>query len=148
MAAESIKAGRIRALGVAAKSRNATLPDVPTFAEKGQPLEVSAWFGLMAPTGTPPAIIDWLNREANNVFSQPDVRNRFLAQGAELPLGTPDDFRASSIWNIASGGRSSPRPISGSTEFASKPRSREGMTPTLKPAIVCRNNERYPGRMR
>jgi tripartite-type tricarboxylate transporter receptor subunit TctC len=94
LAAESVKAGRIRALGVAAKSRNATLPDVPTLAEKGQPLEVSAWFGLMAPTGTPPAIINWLNREANTVFSQPDVRNRFLVQGAELPLGTPDDFRA------------------------------------------------------
>ena len=94
LAAESVKAGRIRALGLAAKSRNATLPDVPTFAEKGQPLEVSAWFGLMAPTGTPPAIIQWLNREANKTFTTPEVRDRFLAQGAELPLGTPENFRA------------------------------------------------------
>jgi tripartite-type tricarboxylate transporter receptor subunit TctC len=95
LAREPVKAGRMRALGVAAKERVAALDDVPTLAEAGLPgLEMSAWFGLIAPTGTPPAVIAWLNREANKVFSAPDIRDRFVAQGALLPLGTPEAFGA------------------------------------------------------
>ena len=88
-----IKAGAVRALGVAAKQRVAVLSEVPTLAENGYPLEVGAWFGLLAPAGTPPAIIAWLNREAGAALAAPDARDRFVAQGAMMPLGTPEAFR-------------------------------------------------------
>ena len=92
LALPSIQGGRVRALGVATKQRVAVLPDVPTLIEQGIPAEVGAWFGMFAPAGTPPASIAWLNREANKVFSAPDVSSRFVKQGASLPLGTPEAF--------------------------------------------------------
>ena len=94
LAGEPVKAGKMRALGVAAKERSAVLKDVPTLNETGLPLEIAAWFGLIAPTGTPPAVVAWLNREANKVFSAPEIQNRFLPQGAALPLGSPEAFAA------------------------------------------------------
>jgi tripartite-type tricarboxylate transporter receptor subunit TctC len=87
-----IQAGRVRPLGVATKQRVSVLPDVPTLAEQGQPVEVGAWFGFFAPAGTPPAAIAWLNREATKVFSAPDMSARFVNQGASMPLGTPESF--------------------------------------------------------
>jgi tripartite-type tricarboxylate transporter receptor subunit TctC len=88
-----IRAGAVRALGVAANERVAVLPEVPTLAENGYPLEVGAWFGLLAPAGTPPAIIGWLNRESAAALAAPDARDRFVAQGATMPLGTSEAFR-------------------------------------------------------
>jgi len=88
-----IKAGVVRPLGVAAKERVAVLPDVPTLAENGYPMEVGAWFGMLAPASTPRPIIAWLNREANKVFAASDARDRFVSQGATMPLGTPEMFR-------------------------------------------------------
>ena len=88
-----IQSGTVRALGVAAKQRVAVLPNLPTMAEGGHDMEVGAWFGLLAPAGTPRPIIDWLNRESNKHLSTPDARNRFVAQGAAMPLGTPEAFR-------------------------------------------------------
>ena len=76
-----LNAGAVRALGVASTERVATLPNVPTMAEQGYPMEIGAWFGLSAPAGTPPAVISWLNREANAVFSKPDARDRFVFAG-------------------------------------------------------------------
>ena len=87
-----IKSGAVRAIGVAAKERVAVLPDVPTLGEQGFPDEIGAWFGLLAPAGTPAPVIAWLNREANKAFTQPDVRAKFIAQGAAMPLGTPEAF--------------------------------------------------------
>jgi tripartite-type tricarboxylate transporter receptor subunit TctC len=87
-----IQSGTVRAIGVASKERVGVLPDVPTLAEQGFPGEIGAWFGLLAPAGTPPAVIGWLNREANRVFTIPDTRKQFVAQGAAMPLGTPDNF--------------------------------------------------------
>jgi tripartite-type tricarboxylate transporter receptor subunit TctC len=87
-----IKSGAVRAIGVASKERVAVLPDVPTLGEQGFPDEIGAWFGLLAPAGTPAPVIDWLNREANKAFVQPDVRAKFVAQGAAMPLGTSDAF--------------------------------------------------------
>jgi tripartite-type tricarboxylate transporter receptor subunit TctC len=94
LAAGPVQAGKMRALGVASPHRVSILPNVPTMAEAGVPLEMSAWFGLMAPAGTPPAVIAWLNRQANEVFAAPDVHDRYVAQGAEFPLGTPEAFGA------------------------------------------------------
>src|SRR5204863_78897 len=72
LALPSIKAGSVRALGVASKQRVAVLPDLPTLAEQGMPAEVGAWFGVLAPADTPPAAIAWINREATKVFSAAD----------------------------------------------------------------------------
>ncbi len=94
LALAPIKDGRVRALGIATKERATVLPDVPTLTEQGLPVELTAWFGLMAPAGTPPAVVDWLNSQANKVLSAPDVRNRFAANGGFLPLGTPQAFGA------------------------------------------------------
>jgi tripartite-type tricarboxylate transporter receptor subunit TctC len=95
LARTQLQAGKVRALAVAAPQRVAAVPDVPTMAEAGFPqLEGGPWFGLMAPAGTPRAVIDWLNGEARKAFSAPDVRERFIAQGMTLPLGTPEQFSA------------------------------------------------------
>ena len=87
-----IKSGAVRAIGVASKERVSVLPDVPTLGEQGFPDEIGAWFGLLAPAGTPAPVIAWLNRETNKAFSQPDARGKFTAQGAAMPLGTPEAF--------------------------------------------------------
>ena len=87
-----IKSGAVRAIGVASKERVAGLPEVPTLGEQGFPDEIGAWFGLLAPAGTPTPVIEWLNREANKAFAQPDAREKFIAQGAAMPLGAPDVF--------------------------------------------------------
>ena len=92
LALPQIQSGRVRPLGVATKQRVAVLPDVPTLTEQGMPVEVGAWFGMLAPAGTPPDAIAWLNREASKVFSAPDTRGRFVQQGAAVPLGTPESF--------------------------------------------------------
>jgi tripartite-type tricarboxylate transporter receptor subunit TctC len=87
-----IQSGTVRAIGVASKQRVSVLPNVPTLAEQGFAGEVGAWFGLLAPAGTPAPIVAWLNREANRVFAMPDAREKFTSQGAAMPLGTPEDF--------------------------------------------------------
>lgn len=94
LAIAGIKDGRVRAIGIATKERAGVLPDVPTMIEQGLPIELTAWFGLMAPAGTPKEVVGWLNREANRVLGTPDVRARFTGQGAVLPLGTPEAFGA------------------------------------------------------
>jgi tripartite-type tricarboxylate transporter receptor subunit TctC len=94
LAIANAKEGKMRALGVAAPHRVVALPDVPTMAEAGVPLEISAWFGLMAPAGTPPAVVAWLNHQANDVFSLPEIHSRYASLGAEFPLGSPEAFGA------------------------------------------------------
>jgi len=95
LARTQIAAGKVRALAVASPQRLEGLPDVPTMAEAGFPeLEGGPWFGLLAPAGTPRAIIDLLNAETRKAFAAPDVRDRFLSQGMTLPLGTPEEFSA------------------------------------------------------
>jgi tripartite-type tricarboxylate transporter receptor subunit TctC len=88
-----IKAGKLRALAVTSTTRAPALPDVPTVAEAGVPgFEASSWFGLLAPAGTPPAIIAKLNAEANRWLSSPDAKDKLLAQGANAAGGSPEDF--------------------------------------------------------
>ena len=60
--------------------------------EQGAPVEIGAWFGLLAPAGTPPAAIAWLNREANKVFATAEGSDRFVKQGAAVPLLSTDAF--------------------------------------------------------
>lgn len=89
-AINNIRAGKLRALAVTAAQRSPVLPDVPTMAEEGWPqIEAGAWFALFAPAKTPPAIVAWLNKQANEIFSAPDIRESFAARGMLLPLGSP-----------------------------------------------------------
>ena len=92
LALPQIAAGKVRPLAVAAKERVAVLPDVPTLIETGMDAEVGAWFGMLGPAGTSPQAVAWVNREANRIFSVADTRNRFVQQGAAMPLGTPETF--------------------------------------------------------
>ena len=88
-----IKAGKLRALGVTSAARAPALPDVPTIAESGLPgFEASSWFGLLAPAGTPPAIIAKINAEIGKWLATPEAREKLLAAGANAAGGTPEDF--------------------------------------------------------
>jgi tripartite-type tricarboxylate transporter receptor subunit TctC len=90
---EHVKAGRVRALGTSGKARSSVLPDVPTIAEAGVPgYESTIWIGLIAPRGTPPAIINRLNAEITKIVSRPEVRSDWAKQGAVAMTMTPDEF--------------------------------------------------------
>ncbi len=91
----SMQAGKLKPLAVAATKRLPQLPNVPTMAEAGFPdFEVSSWNGLLAPAGTPPAIIEKLYRELVKIIALPDIRERFAAQAAEPVGSSPAEFRA------------------------------------------------------
>jgi tripartite-type tricarboxylate transporter receptor subunit TctC len=88
-----VRGGTLRALAVAADRRSSVLPDVPTMAEAGVPdVQGGLWLALFAPANTPPAIIRYLNSEAQAIFALPDVRQRLEPQGLVLPGGSPDDL--------------------------------------------------------
>jgi tripartite-type tricarboxylate transporter receptor subunit TctC len=90
-----VRAGRLRALAICADKRIAVLPDVPTTAEAGLPgHEASAGAGLVAPAGTPRAIIARLNAETAKALAHAETRDRLVAQGLELAGGTPEQFTA------------------------------------------------------
>jgi tripartite-type tricarboxylate transporter receptor subunit TctC len=80
-----IKAGKVNALGLANSKRSSQLPDVPTFAEKGYPqMYVKAWWGIVAPAGTPKDIVDKLNAAFTRIVNEPDFRQkRMISQGLE-----------------------------------------------------------------
>jgi tripartite-type tricarboxylate transporter receptor subunit TctC len=88
-----IRAGKIRALAVTSRSRSPLLPDLPTVAEAGVPgYELEFWFGVLAPAGTPPAVVAKLNNEINRILKMPDVQDKMNATG-ETPRGsTPQEF--------------------------------------------------------
>jgi tripartite-type tricarboxylate transporter receptor subunit TctC len=80
--AEHVKSGKVRALATTGKQRSTTMPDVPTLAEAGVPgYEATIWLGLMAPKGTPAAVVNKLNAEVAKVTSNPEVRRAWSAQG-------------------------------------------------------------------
>jgi tripartite-type tricarboxylate transporter receptor subunit TctC len=89
----ALKAGQVRALAVANASRLAALPEVPTAAELGvKSYESSAWFGFVAPHGTPRPIIEKLNGEVRAAMADPALRGRFVEFGAEPMTSTSDEF--------------------------------------------------------
>jgi tripartite-type tricarboxylate transporter receptor subunit TctC len=93
--APHIKTGRLRGLAVIAAQRSATLPDVPTASEAGMPnLEVTTWYGIFAPAGTPRAIVTKLNGEINQAMQAADVKEKLAAQSTDAIVGTPDEFGA------------------------------------------------------
>ena len=91
----SIKADKLRPIAITSKKRSPLLPNVPSFTENGYPkVEVLNWQGLIAPKGTPKAIIDKLNAAANEALKDPQLRELMLSQGNEIGGGSPADFAA------------------------------------------------------
>src|SRR5664279_831525 len=91
-AAGGIKGGLLRGLAVTSARRMPLLPDIPTMAEQGVDLQITLWSGLLAPAGTPPAIIQKLQTEVARIVKLPDVRERMLQLGIEPEGSTPEEF--------------------------------------------------------
>ncbi len=88
-----VKAGTVKALGVASSERSPALPDVPTFAEAGfTDFRVSVWYGVMGPAGMPKSIVTQLNREIVAALASNEMKERLLAMSAKPLPGTPEDF--------------------------------------------------------
>jgi tripartite-type tricarboxylate transporter receptor subunit TctC len=88
-----VKAGKLRALAITSATRSAMVPDVPTVSEAGVPgYEVGVWFGIVAPAGTPPAVLAKLNTELNRMLAMPDVKQKFADQVVEPVGGPPERF--------------------------------------------------------
>ena len=95
-AMQQIKASKLTALAVTSAERSAALPDVPTVEQAGGPalkgFEASSWFGLLAPAGTPPDIVNAIQREVAKALASPAVKEKLLAQGAVPSGNTPQEF--------------------------------------------------------
>jgi tripartite-type tricarboxylate transporter receptor subunit TctC len=88
-----VQAGRLRPIAVTSTARSPLLPDVPTVSESGLPrYNVTSWYGLFAPPGTPAAVIGKLNSEIAAVLSTPDVTERLAQLGAQAAPTTPEEF--------------------------------------------------------
>jgi len=90
-----IKAGKLRPLAVASLTRSPLLPDVPTMTEAGVPgFETVGLAAILAPAGTPPAVVDRLSREIAAILRTPEVRDQLVAMGLEVVASTPAEFAA------------------------------------------------------
>jgi len=90
-----VKAGKLRALAVTTSQRSKLVPELPTMAEAGVPgFDISTWFGLLAPAGTPAAVIAKWNADVTRILEAPEMRERLAAQGAEAVPTTPPQFGA------------------------------------------------------
>jgi len=90
-----VKAGKLRALAVTSRMRTAAAPEVPTMIEAGVPdYEASSWYGLLAPAGTPRAIIDRLHVETAQVLRMDEIRERLIGQALDPVGNTPQEFAA------------------------------------------------------
>ena len=89
------KAGKLYVLGVTGSKRSAALPDVPTIAEAGVPgYEFSTWHGMLAPKGTPAAIVSLLNARVKETLTMPDLARFFEQMGFDIVASTPEEFAA------------------------------------------------------
>jgi len=90
-----VKAGKLKALAVTTAERSKLAPELPTMAEAGlSGFDISTWFGLLAPAGTPKDVIAKWNAEVGKILNSPDMRERLTAQGAEPAPTTPEQFAA------------------------------------------------------
>ncbi|HXF44715.1 MAG TPA: tripartite tricarboxylate transporter substrate binding protein [Burkholderiaceae bacterium] len=91
-----IRSGRLKALAVTSRTRSPALPDVPTMEEAAglKEFEATAWFGLLAPAGTPREIVDKIHRDVAKILAAPEMRERFAGQGALAVGDTPEQFAA------------------------------------------------------
>ena len=89
----NIDAGKLRAIAITSKTRSPLLKDIPTLAEAGYPqVEVQNWQGFIAPKGTPPEIIEKINKAVNVILKNENVKSLILSQGNEVGGGTPSEF--------------------------------------------------------
>lgn len=90
---QNIQSGKLKALGVTGLSKSNSIPKTPTISESGLPgYEVSIWFGVLAPKGTPASILQKLNSDLNKSLSQPEMLAKLIALGADPKYGTPQEF--------------------------------------------------------
>ncbi len=88
-----IKSGKLKALGTGGSKRSVVLPNVPTIAEAGVPgYEANNWWGIVAPAGTPPSIVNRLHKELSAILGSAETQKRFLDQGAEVDELGPAEF--------------------------------------------------------
>ena len=87
-----IRAGKFKLLGVASAKRFSLLPETPTLAEQGYPVEGGTFFAILGPAKMPRNVVDVLNREVNRALQMPDVRERLTALGTEIEGGTPEEL--------------------------------------------------------
>lgn len=89
-----LKSGKLRGLAVSSASRSPALPDMPTVSESLPGFDTGSWIGMLAPAGTPPALVEKISADVREVLAQPDTRQTLIMQGA-TPLGlTPAAFQA------------------------------------------------------
>lgn len=100
-----LKSGRLRALGVTGSQRLAAMPDLATIAESVPGYDVTSWYGILAPAGTPQAIITVLHREIAAMVKKPAVTERLIALGIEPEGNTPAEFAAQIVEEIAKWGK-------------------------------------------
>ena len=89
-----VKAGKLKAIAVTGNARLAALPDVPTFAEAGVPIDASGWQGIAVPAGTPPEAIARLSAALAKTIALPEVRERFATQGLDAASSSAEEFSA------------------------------------------------------
>ncbi|MNN25915.1 Tripartite tricarboxylate transporter family receptor [compost metagenome] len=90
-----MKSGKLRALAVLGASRSAQLPNVPTYAELGfKDMGEGGWFGIVAPAGTPPAIVNKLNQAIHKAMQNPEFQRKVDESGGTLVPTTPEQFKA------------------------------------------------------
>jgi tripartite-type tricarboxylate transporter receptor subunit TctC len=90
---QQVKAGKLKALAVTTEKRSALVPDLPTMAESGVPgFDISTWFGIMAPAGTPPDIVRTLRSAVVAALESEAIKDKFAKLGAEARLLTQDEF--------------------------------------------------------
>ncbi len=91
--APNVRAGKLRALGTSGKVRSSVLPEVPTLSEAGVPgYDAVIWLGIMAPAGTPRAIVERLNNEITRAANSPEMKETWAKQGAVAMSMTPEEF--------------------------------------------------------
>ena len=88
-----LKGGKVRALGVTSKARNAAVPEIPSIAEQGYPnFEIGLWFGVWAPAGTSPAIVSKINQSINQSMQDPEVKTAYENKGIKATPMSPAEF--------------------------------------------------------
>ena len=101
-----VRDGRLRALAVTSSKRSLEAPDIPTMAQSGLPgFEAVAWFGLVAPAGTPPAILAKWHKDTLRVLAIPEVRSKIAGLGAVIVGNSPEAFAAQIKAEIESKGK-------------------------------------------
>ena len=91
----AVKSGKVRPIAVTSSARSPALPNIPTLAESGIPGYFSiSWIGLLAPSGTPKAIVDKISKDIQEIVAAPDMKERFIAQGATPVGSTAEQFKS------------------------------------------------------